>query len=320
MKLAHAFALTLILAATGCKKKEDAAGAGSAPAAGTATASGAGSAVAPGAGSAVAAGAGSAVASGSAAPTEAPADGLRLPLGVQKVGDKETKAEDMKMTLTIEAGPGKTVEMQMAKHSEETFEVLAVDGGTKTKIKITYTAETETQTMGGRSKDKPSPIAGKTYVVWREGDDVKATLEDGSAPPAEELAKVVDKEEELGTPDPMDEIIASKVWKVGEKVAFTPDELAKVNARQNPKSDEKKSLEQMELTLVAVEAGVARFDMTMKMAIKNPNGSMSMTVTGAARADTATGHLLEIGGTGPVEGVMGAKVSGTLTMKTVTTY
>ena len=321
MKFAHTLALSLTLVlAVGCKKKEEA-GSGSAAATGSGAAAGTGSGSATGSAAPTpppAAQTGSAV--GSAAtgsgPAEVPAEGLVLPKTTVEAGDRRPMVEDMTMQLTVEIAPGKSMPMDMKKHAEELKEVLAANGGVATKVKVTYTDQ-ETQTMAGKARNKPSLIDGKTYVVARVGDELEVTLEDGSAPPDEEVEKVARKERDLGKPDPMDQIIASKTWKLGEKIAFTPDELATINAG-SPSADDDERLVKMELTLAGVDDGEARFDMDMALSVETPKGKMSMALTGTARVDVATGRLLEITGAGPVEGNMGAKLSGTMTIKTIT--
>lgn len=327
MKLAHPCAFrpfrtavltaALALALTGCKKKEDAgAGAPSGSAAASGGAPASGSAVASGS---AAAGPGTTAGAGGADPGAAAAaagDGLKLPQHTPKVGDKLTKLDEMTMKLTIEAAPGKTMEMDMVKSAEESREVLALDGTIITKARYAFPVHKETQTMGGKSRDKVSPLVGKSYIVWREGGKLQATTEDGATPPPDELAELLDEAKNVGTPDVMDEVIASKTWKPGARVVFTADDLAKINAR-NPDKTDKQSLQAMAFTLKGVDGGVATFDMEMTMLAGDDKGTMTMTLTGAARVDVATGRLLEVGGAGTVDGQMGMPIKGTMTMKTI---
>jgi hypothetical protein len=214
------------------------------------------------------------------------------------------------------------MEIDVAKQAEETREVLAVDSaGIMTKVKISYTTLKETQSMGGKSKDKPSPVAGKSYVVTWDGKEVTATREDGSALAGEELDEVLDDQKNLGKVDGIDQIVASKVWKTGQKVVITAEELATVNASQRGKRDGgKETLTAMELTLTGVDGGVASFELHMVMDVKSPKGSMKMDLTGAVKLDAATGRLVEIAGAGPIEGTMGAPITGSMTMKETVTH
>ncbi|MBE7451023.1 MAG: hypothetical protein HS111_19665 [Kofleriaceae bacterium] len=307
----------LALALTGCKKKEEA---------GAGAASGAGHRL--GALPPPRIGRGLRGRRGRQARPPAPAPPIRarrrrpppatslLPQHTPKVGDKLTKLDEMTMKLTIEAAPGKTMEMDMVKTTEESREVLALDGTIITKARYAFPVHKETQTMGGKSRDKVSPLVGKSYIVWREGGKLQATTEDGATPPPDELAEILDEAKNVGTPDVMDEVIASKTWKPGARVVFTADDLAKINAR-NPDKTDKQSLQAMAFTLTGVDGGVATFDMEMTMLAGDDKGTMTMTLTGAARVDVATGRLLEVGGAGTVDGQMGMPLKGTMSMKTI---
>jgi len=302
----HALALALVLSfVTACKKKEEA------PAAAPTAAS---SAAAP--------------ASASAAPAPAPqppaadpvappaGDGLKIGVPAFKVGDTETKTEKMAMKMHIEVKPGQKVDIDVTKDAVETLEVLAVDAaGLKTKVKLAYTSLKETESMGGKSKDKPSPTAGKTYIAWLEGGEIKVTREDGSAPSAEEIEEVADDQKHLGFADPMDLVIAGRAWKTGEKVVFTEEELAKINVPRGT-SPKKEKLTAMQLTLAGVDGNAAAFEMVMGMDIMSEKGTMKVTLNGKVVVDVTSGRLLTLAGTGPVEGNMGVPVTGEITTDT----
>jgi hypothetical protein len=143
--------------------------------------------------------------------------------------------------------------------------------------------------------------------------------EDGTPLDAAEMEELVDDLEHLGTADAMDEIVAGKTWKSGVKVAFTADELARINNQPSLKKNDpsKEELTAMELTLLALEDGIARFHMVMKVKLTNPKGDMAMTVKGTVRVSAATGRPVEMSGTGPIEGSMqGMKLTGTATIAT----
>lgn len=249
-----------------------------------------------------------------------PVQELTLPRTVKKVGERQGKVEDMKMVMTFEPARGNKVTVDVTKKSHEREEVLAVDEhGVATKVKVSYLEDGETQKMGRGEKAKASLIAGKTYVVWREGDLVKVTREDGSEPAGDELRKVIDENRRLGTPDPFDELVASKTWKTGQKVAFTADELSRVNvprAAANSKGD-RDDFTVVELTLRRIDDGIARFDIKLGTKMSSPEGSMHMTVDGIARVATATSQVQEMSGAGSLWGEMGAPFTGTVTMKIV---
>ena len=249
---------------------------------------------------------------------EVPADGIKFPADQHAVGDKVTEVTTEEGTMKLEVGPGKVVEGTSAKSRTEQKEVVAVDAGVVTKLKIGYSAMSDTQTMGGKTRDKPSPLDGKTYLVWREGDEVKVSYADGGAPPADEIAKVAKGNRSVGKPEPMDTFVAGRTWKVGEKVSATPDELAKIGEAMG--GDDGPALTGLALTLQSADDAVATMALSMAMEMKGPDGSMALQLDGSARLDRKTGRLLEITGTGPFSGVVKVPMSGTMTMKTVNTY
>lgn len=310
MNTFHALSLAFLLVlGTGCKKKEEA-GARAAQTTGSATSATATTGSAAAAGSAESGAAGSGSAAGSAAPT---GDGIVLRQALPKVGDKATKVHDSSMVMTLGTG----AEMTMTKHTEETREILEASGDVFTKAKMTYVAHKQTQAMAGKTKDKPSPLTGKAYIVWRKDGKLEATRDDGSAVPPDELKELLDENKRLGEPDMMDRIVGSKTWKVGEKVVFTPAELAEINKRYEAGVEQ---IVGLTLTLTGVEAGVATMAMDMAMATKNPKGTMDIAITGTTKVDVATGRLIEAGGTGPVKGDMGMPITGTMTLKTAYTH
>ena len=173
MKLALTLVSCLSLAAVGCDKKKSDAPAKPAPAAPAP-----GSAAAP---TPTPTPEGSAAPTpGSAAPTPGsaaavPADGIKLPYTPRQVGDKVTETEERNMVAKAELGPGQVIDFSSTEKRVEAKETLEVVDGAISKLKVTYTAFTIDETVGGKPKAKPTPTAGKTYVVWREGDAVKVT-------------------------------------------------------------------------------------------------------------------------------------------------
>ena len=308
MKLVRALALTFVLVGVaGCKQQEQApTGAGSAQAPGPGSAPGPDPVPGPGPTPLPAS------ATGSGGATD---DGLVIPPPAPRVGDRSGKVEDT--TLAMILGEGEAI--QTVKHTEEIREVLAVDGPAITKAKLRYVAFTQRQFASGAIKENQAPLVGKTFVVWREGAAIKATREDGSAPAADELAAVIDANKRFGLPSALDVIIASKTWMRGERVAFTPAELAQLNQRTDGKQGSERFVS-MALTLTGVDGDVATFAMEMGAAITLEAGTLEMAVTGTVRFDVAHGRPLELGGRGPVTGDLGTPVKGTMTIKASYSY
>lgn len=315
MKLALTLVSCLSLALVGCDKKKSDAPAKPAPAAPTP-----GSAAAPTPGSAAAPT--PAPAPGSPAPTpvtaDVPAEGIKLPYTPKQVGDKVTETDEQTMVAKVEVSPTQIIDLNTTEQRVEVKEALAVDGDGITKLKISYPSITIKETVAGKAKDKPTPTVGKTYLVTREGDTLKVTYEDGSAPSPEEIKVVQKGNRSVGRPDPMDRLLADHVWKVGEKFALSPEQLAELN--KNMGGDGEPSLAGMSFTLQTADDAVATMAMTMDLAVKNPEGEMTFTLAGTAKVDRKTGRQLEINATGPFTANVKVKMTGTMTMKTTHVY
>jgi biotin carboxyl carrier protein len=250
----------------------------------------------------------------------APGEVLTLPTPTVHKGDKVTELEDMDMDMHVEATPGKAVDIVNHKHHEQLKEILDGDGDTIRELKITYQADLENQRMEGKVKDKPSPLLGKTFIVTRGADGLTAKHGDGSAASAEEIAAVIKGNRSVGKPDMMPKLIAGHTWKLGEKIVFSTDELAQLNASMASESIDP-HLSGFALTLTSADASVATFDMVMMLALeKSPTATMTVTLNGTAKVDRTTGFPIAIGGTGPMTGTMGAPFSGTMSVATTFAY
>jgi hypothetical protein len=246
-------------------------------------------------------------------------DGIKLPNVPPRVGDKRTKAEDLTMKTFVEAAPGKQVEVVSMKREEETQEVLAVDGDVITRLKVTYGVQSEQRTTDGKTNDKTSPLAGKTYVVWREAGKLHASREDGSAPPPDELAAVVKGNRRVGRPAVMEKILGDHRWKPGERVELTADQLKQIADARDPDSDEP-APSALSLTLTRTEGSAALFTMTVTLATKTAKGWMEMALSGTMTGDLKTGRQHEMQLVGPFQGNLGKPITGTMQAKTTYTY
>ena len=253
-------------------------------------------------------------------PTAVPAGGIKFPAHVHVAGEKVTETDEQTMAMKAEVGPSQTVDVGSNERRVEVKETLDVDRGMIAKLKITYQAFAANETMNGKSKDKPTPTAGKTYLVWREGDQLKASYEDGSAPPADELKEVVKGNRGVGRPEPLEEIMASHTFKLGERFELSPDQLAKMNEQLAGGGDNEPSITGMSFTLQSADATVATLAMTMAMAVKGQGNELTFTLAGSAKVDRTTGRPLEISAIGPFSGFAKVKMTGTMSMKNAYAY
>ncbi|MBL8620389.1 MAG: hypothetical protein JNK64_03770 [Myxococcales bacterium] len=250
----------------------------------------------------------------------APADGeLRIPNLPAKVGDKFTETEDRTMVAKIEPKPGQAIEVTTREQRQEDKEVVAVDGGVISKLKVSYPKVVITESAMGQTKDKPTPTAGKSYLVWREGGALKATLADGAAVSPEEMKVLAKGQKSVGRPDVMQQIMAEHAWKLGETVAMSPAEIARLADVVGGEDDAGKLIA-MGFTLQASDATTATFAMTMAMESTGAKGTMKVSLTGTAKVDRNSGRALEVSAAGPFEGNMGVPITGTMTATTSYAY
>lgn len=244
-------------------------------------------------------------------------DTLRLRSMPNVVGDKRTKIDDIVVIFQVEAN-GQKIDVHSTEHKEEAVEVLAVDAaGTRTKQKVTYTGMKSTQTVGGKSKDKPQVLDGKSYVVWIEGGEVKATTADGAAVSADELAELVKANRELGRPEEMDSILADRVWKIGETYTFTADDLAKLNARST--GGDRPIATAMSLTLERFDDKQAVMRMTTELRQEKGKDKLDFAMQGPVTLELPQARAISMEMEGTIKGVANGMPSGG-SMKNRTTY
>ncbi|MEZ4364929.1 MAG: hypothetical protein R2939_01415 [Kofleriaceae bacterium] len=330
----------LVLAVPACKKKEaepGSAGSGSAaamvgsgsaakadqPATGSGSA-GSAAAMMTGSGSGgtvgePATGSGSAGALGSAAAMMTGSGSLAMPPAAAKVGDRRVKVDRMETKFTVDAG-GSKMPIETVEASTETAEVLAVDAaGLVTKVKIAYSGMLGTQAAGGQLQTKPQPLEGKTYVVWRDGDEIKATTEAGGEVSAEELAALRDDHGDLGKPQAMELIIGGRTWNVGEPFELDAKMLAEFNELKGGPG--KPSATAMTLTLTRFDDAVAEFQMVSSL--RQATGPVDLTINfgGPVKVDRVHTRPLELVMSGTLNGTaQGAPAAGTIEGKTTYTY
>ncbi|MEZ4401475.1 MAG: hypothetical protein R3B06_15730 [Kofleriaceae bacterium] len=242
-----------------------------------------------------------------------PPDGLRFTIASPTVGAVETKSIERDTRMTFTLAPGQTSEVHGVERREERQEILEVDGGVATKIRISYPTLTKEETGDGRPRRIPQPPqAGKTYLVWRAGGTLTASYEDGTTPPAPELAAVTRDNLDVGRPQRLEEIMAEHAWQLGQPVDLTDAELTRLNV--NAAADDKPAVTALRFTLQAVDAATATFAMRMVLDQRSSKGQVHVELTGTAQVDRVTSQPVVIVGEGPMSGTIGAPVTGTMKM------
>lgn len=222
------------------------------------------------------------------------------------VGDKweDKVAMTMSMETSVDPdGKGTPQKATMEKSETETRqeEVLAVKGEAVTKVKVTFAEKTATIKEEGKERKRPSPVAGKTYVV--EAKDGKVTvLLDGDRPAPAMQAKVVKEAyETLGKVDPLYAGVPGRPLKPGDKVeelAQAMKEVVLIRAKEMEVSSvsvifqgakDGEGVFDVEVSLAAVEKPM-RFDMKLK-------GQARMSLTTGQASSTILRGPLSVGST-----------------------
>lgn len=253
------------------------------------------------------------------APPPAPASGRTLKMNERphQVGDKRTKVDDVEVKFQIDA-EGRMLEASSSQHEEETVKILEVKDDVVMKVEVTYGTLTSKRSTGPKVEDKPEIRSGKTYLVWSEGGAIKATLPDGSAVTAEELAELASENDEVGKPDAMSQILGGRTWTIGETYQFTADDLAKLAAR-NAASKPKATA--FALTLQSFDDKEAHFALTTTMVQKQGADQLTFDMTGHVRIELPVARPTELMMTGTLTGtIRGMKTGGSMAGTTRYSY
>jgi hypothetical protein len=173
-------------------------------------------------------------------------------------------------------------------------EVLEVSATAPTKLRVTYEARTERETADGQTRDTTSPLVGNTYVVWRDGHDVRAILDTGGAITDGEAALLADDHVDLGRPAQMEALITSRpAWNRGEVVEVPADDLATRDHEQGV-TEAGTQTTAVTLTLTSVAGGIATFTTVMQVETDNASLALSSTITGTIKVEIAHARPVEI--------------------------
>lgn len=242
--------------------------------------------------------------------TTAAADEFEFPVAPPQVGDMVTELKERTMVATVEVSASQRMHLMSSEQRTELKQIVALDGDIVTKLKVTHRSVTTQETVNGKPRTEPTPTVGKTYLVWRAGGELQVSYLDGTAPPAAETKEVRRGNRSVGRPEPLERIVAARVWKVDQRFEFTAAQVAEMN--QAIDADEP-SLTSMALTLQRVDDAVATMAMTMTMT--EADAGMAVELAGTLKLDRKTGRPLEFSGAGPFSAVAALKMVGTMSMK-----
>lgn len=239
---------------------------------------------------------------------------IRLPRAQPVQGEQVLAVEELTIAADFEMD-GRRHEWLYQQRSEMLGKTIAVDGYAITAAEVTYKRIDESREIDDKGERLHDSRVGKTFTISRRDGELVAFPTTGSPDPRE-IESVLEDNEGIGVPDEIDAIIAEKTWRTGQPIAFTAEEITRVNQSRLPASKSRKLLTAMTLTLRAVRDKVAIFSIEMGLRYEGHGDQYDVHLRGQARIEMTTGHVLELGGAGGVAGTMtGVPTKGRMTWK-----
>jgi hypothetical protein len=259
------------------------------------------------------------VGTGPAADPAPAGDEVKITPLPHEVGTIETQVETSTQRMAITAQPGQVVDLTIVGESRKSIEILEVAGGVQTKVKATYDVEKRSQTMMGKTEDQPSPLHGKSYIVWADGGAIKATTADGQDVSAAELEELDDDfADEVGRVEGIVQVFANHTYAKGAKVDLTPEDLKLMAEDMGKKGGVPQS---GTITLVDTDGKLGTFEVRLlaKLTEDGSDAELDMTIT--LVLDLAKVRPNEMKMTGTIKGtVKGMPVDGTMEGAETKTY
>jgi hypothetical protein len=230
---------------------------------------------------------------------------------------RESDVTTTSMAMNIDAGGGQpvTTSMTMTDTDTETRELLAVHGNVATKVRVTFDRREQRLVENGKETQKPSRVAGKSYVV--EAKDGKLEVRDpaGALVPKEEADEVAKHFESLGRPDPVASALPDSL-RPGERVETVARSLREYLALVSGMT-----VSDVSVVFKERQGDEGVFTLAMTMAKQDERIAITISLAGEMRVSTRTKETTRVDLSGPLEVAPSAssrlKVdgSGTMTMK-----
>jgi hypothetical protein len=149
-----------------------------------------------------------------------------------RVGDRAVQRIGLQMSITTKIIQSGQVAHESAadlrRQQQRTIDVLEVAEGRAVRARATF----DVSRRQAPDQDDPKkltvlPIEGKSYLMARKDDNLAVTDLEGAIPPLEEYTLVAESLESVGKPNPLVEVLAGRVFRVGQRV-LVPRETAKL--------------------------------------------------------------------------------------------
>ncbi len=207
-------------------------------------------------------------------------------------GSAWRELERIQMSLVIQTGGGE-LPLLREKRIRRRVEVFGANPRIVTRARIAYLERAVIERRALVERARPSPIAGKRYVLDAGDGGVAVEADGGAAVSPDEAAAVRAEEKWFGKPETLAMVVAGLRYRPGEPVVVPPQ----AAARLFPGELEVTALE---LTLVEHGDRDARFAIRLAMRGSSAGVETRADAAGTLRVDAGTAQPLEMKIVGPV--------------------
>jgi hypothetical protein len=224
------------------------------------------------------------------------------------VGDRVTQRLGMQFEMTttiVQSGQIAHDSTSMIRRQQQrTIEVLEAADGRAVKAQASFEICRRQSPDNADPNELVSlPVDGKSYLIVRDGDELRVTDLDGAMPPLEEYKLAVESLDGVGKPNPLAVVLAGREVAVGQRL-FVPRDMAQ--ALLGLGAPELAAVHRFELTLLrvatpaepnAAELAVFRANIEVK---PDDHSALAVNLNGEIAVEPATCRLVSVDLAGPV--------------------
>jgi hypothetical protein len=225
-----------------------------------------------------------------------------------KIGDRVIQRLGVQLALETKITQSGQIAHQstneMRRQQQRTIEVLEVAAGRATKARASFQVSRRQSPENANPNELTTqPIEGKTYLMWREGEQLKVTDPEGAIPPLDEYKLVAESLENVGKPNPLATLLLARPIAIGERMHVPRDTVQTLLGFEEPIG----SVRRFELTLNRVEpageknaAEQAVFQTAIDI-VPSDQSQLAITLHGEMAVEVETCRLLSVQLAGPVQ-------------------
>ncbi len=239
-------------------------------------------------------------ASAAATPAAAKPKPAKKPLGAAPEVGTERTVEKSTTTKVRTLYQGRDVVIGNETSETTSEKVLAVEEGAIHKLRVTYDSASRVRTMGGSDQKAPSVIAGKTYIVERDGSKVIVTDKDGKPVSDDESKEVAKDYSGIGKADPLLGAVPKRKLTEGEPVAEVEEALKRFFIDLGDDKNEV-TVKKVTAKLTGTTESDHIFAVTVSMQMKSPRQAFIAELKGEFHSRKADNWPSNVEVEGPVD-------------------